>query len=253
MSTNARDDDAPRPSEPDEGGSWRTAERFNQAERYAGAPRDGAAAAPGDRVDLRRVFLAGGAMIATTLVVSVIGFGGGVGFVAGLAVFFGVIFWTSPRRRAARQERRVAQARLDAAPGPVREAIAKAEADLAVIDDVATRLRAEAVRPGDARIADALETVAAAAREVRAAVIADPGDYDRARAFFRVLCPSMRAASEKFVALPARDDEIDARFMALATDMRAACARQLETLLADERVDLEVEIDVLAERIRGGR
>lgn len=228
---------------------WRDADRFTQGERISGeAPRPDPSDQP---ADLRRAFWAGGAMVATTLVLSLLGLGGVVGFVAGLIVFGAVLYTTSPRRRAAQAQRRVAEARLEAVPEPVREALARAEADLSVIDDVAARLRADSLRPGDAEIARALEGVTAAARDVRQSVLADPNDYDRARAFFRVLCPSMRAASEKFVALPARDDAIDARFKALAADMTAASARQRETLLADERIDLEVEIDVLADRIRG--
>ncbi len=233
------------PEKREEPGSWRDATTFQQGERYRGEPAEGAEPRR-NAADLRRLFLAGGAMLAVTLVVRLLVDAPWLAFFAGLVVFGAALWFTRPGGAAAREDA-ARRRQADAAPEPVREALAEAEEELALIDAAAARL---AARAGGPALAAKLAEVSAAGRGVLAAVLEDPDDYDRARKFFKALLPRARAAAEKFEAQKVADAALDARFAALADDVAAAFRRQEESLRADERVDLEVEMEVLADRVR---
>lgn len=212
--------------------------RFRQGTPYAAPERASGA-------DFRRLALAGGAMLAATLLIRLAFDAPIVALAAGVAVFILAYQALRPASRSSQLRR----SRLDKAPQTVREAVAEAEEHLAAIDAAAAQLAGRRDASSDAP-ARRLSELTAAARAVIDVILEDPLDYDRARKFFRALLPAARAAAEKYAALPAQDAELAARFDKLAADLISASERLRETLRADDRFDLEVEMEVLSERVR---
>jgi 5-bromo-4-chloroindolyl phosphate hydrolysis protein len=79
----------------------------------------------------------------------------------------------------------------------------------------------------------------------------DPRDLTRARRFLGVYLLGARDAAVKFSDLYARNRDPQARadFLALLDDLERNYADKTETLLIDDRSDLDVEIEVLRERL----
>lgn len=212
--------------------------RFRQGVPYSAPERASGA-------DFRRLALAGGAMLAATLLIRLAFDAPIVAIAAGVAVFILAYQALKPASRDSRLRR----SRLDKAPQTVREAVAEAEEHLAAIDAAAAQLAGRQDASSDAP-ARRLSELTAAARAVIDVILEDPLDYDRARKFFKALLPAARSAADKYVALPAQDAELAERFDTLATDLIRASERLRETLRADDRFDLEVEMEVLSERVR---
>ena len=80
----------------------------------------------------------------------------------------------------------------------------------------------------------------------------DPRDLRRARKFLSVYLKGARDAAVKYAAAhEKRDDpEITRQFGLLLTDLEKSFTDQREKLLLDDRADLEVEIEVLRDRLK---
>lgn len=123
-------------------------------------------------------------------------------------------------------------------------AIEKAEALVGEITSAARRI-------GDRGIEARVEAMCASAREVFRAVEDDPRDLSRARKFLSVYLRGARDATVKFADhySRSRDDEARSNYEALLGDLEGSFTQQREQLLLDNRTDLDVEIEVLRERL----
>lgn len=126
---------------------------------------------------------------------------------------------------------RVARA-IDKAEGLVRETVA-----------AAARLR-------DRRLEGRVDRLCDQAREVFRAIESDPRDLSRARVFLNVYLLGLRDATSKLAALDGRDRAAQAKYETLLGDLEASFAAQRTHLLEDNRSDLDVEIEVLRDRLK---
>lgn len=128
---------------------------------------------------------------------------------------------------------RVARA-IDQAEGLVRDTIAAAS------------------RIGDARVAGRIERLCDQARELFRAVERDPRDLGKARAFLSVYLLGLRDATVKFADLYSRtrDPAVLQNYESLLGDLETSFTKQRTHLLEDNRSDLDVEIEVLRERLQ---
>lgn len=127
----------------------------------------------------------------------------------------------------------------------VAKAVDKAE------DLLAQTLRA-ARNIGDRQLESRVESLASAARDMFRAVEQDPRDLTSARKFMSVYLRGARDATEKFADLynHKRDPKIRADYVALLDDLETSFDAQREKMLLDDRTDLDVEIEVLRERLQ---
>lgn len=127
----------------------------------------------------------------------------------------------------------------------VMAAVDKAEARLAVIEALADKV-------DDREISDRVHALNQTVRQMIAMVERDPRDLSRARRYLGVYLSGAEDAMRKYAEQHehyAGDGEIREQFLAMWTDLEASFARGRETLLIDDRTDLEVEIEVLRERL----
>jgi hypothetical protein len=122
------------------------------------------------------------------------------------------------------------------------------------VDDAEAYLRAmkdAVLRAGDRRVEARVDTFATTARAMFRGVENDPRDLTAARKYLTVYLMGARDAAVKFADLYAqtRDAQAWADFDALLTDLETQFAARTQTLLADNRTDLDVEISVLRERL----
>ncbi|PRY94543.1 5-bromo-4-chloroindolyl phosphate hydrolysis protein [Hasllibacter halocynthiae] len=129
--------------------------------------------------------------------------------------------------------------------GRVADAVGEAEAKLA-----AARGRLVALR--DREATERFDAFAAEAGRLFRQVEADPADYAGARKHLGVYLQAAHDATEKFVALQSRAPSPDARasYLSLLDDLRGGYAQRTETLMLDDRTGMDVEIDVLRDRLR---
>jgi hypothetical protein len=82
-------------------------------------------------------------------------------------------------------------------------------------------------------------------------VESDPRDLTAARKYLSVYLTGARDATVKFADLyrQNRDGAVRAEYVALLDDLETNFARRTQTLLSDNRTDLDVEISVLRERL----
>jgi hypothetical protein len=129
------------------------------------------------------------------------------------------------------------------------ERIARAidEAERTVRDTIAA-----AARIGDRRLEGRVERLCDQAREVFRVIERDPRDLARARRFLSVYLVGLRDATVKFADLYARsrDPAAKDKYEALIGDLEASFASHRTALLEDNRTDLDVEIEVLRERLQ---
>lgn len=132
-----------------------------------------------------------------------------------------------------------------AASERVARAIEEAESLVRDITGAGARIR-------DRRIEGRIERLCDQAREVFRVIERDPRDLSRARRFLSIYLVGLRDATRKFADLYGRARDPDAResYEALLTDMEASFATQRTNLLEDNRSDLDVEIEVLRERLQ---
>ncbi|MEM8656571.1 MAG: 5-bromo-4-chloroindolyl phosphate hydrolysis family protein [Pseudomonadota bacterium] len=127
----------------------------------------------------------------------------------------------------------------------VARAIDEAEATVADI-------LASARRIGDRHIEGRVERMTAAVREVFRTVEADPRDLTRARKFLGVYLTGARDATHKFAELyiSRQDQQARADYVALLDDLEQSFRKHREDLLKDDKTALDVEIEVLRERLQ---
>ncbi len=126
----------------------------------------------------------------------------------------------------------------------VAEALDRAEEKLKNIESLAHQLRDRDI---DARVTKLNATV----RDMISIVEKDPRDLSRARRYLGVYLKGAEDATRKYAENHARlnDPQIRTDYLDLLTDLEASFGRGRETLLIDDRNDLEVEIEVLRDRL----
>jgi len=134
----------------------------------------------------------------------------------------------------------VDRAQSDRAERAVREA----EAHLAAMTGAVART-------GDRELVARMKTFTGTAQTMFRTVQDDPRDLTRARRFLGVYLLGARDAAVKFSDLYARNRDPQARgdFLALLDDLERNYADKTQTLLLDDRSDLDVEIEVLRDRL----
>jgi len=127
----------------------------------------------------------------------------------------------------------------------VARAVDEAESHLAAMSEAVARA---GDRPLEARVA----RFQATAREMFRTIERDPRDLSAARRYLGVYLIGARDAAEKFAALHAatRDPAARADFATLLDDLETNFAAQTQKLLLDDKTDLDVEIEVLRERLQ---
>ncbi len=124
-------------------------------------------------------------------------------------------------------------------------AVERAEAMLA-------ETAAAAGRIGERGMQGRVEQLCAQAREVLRAIERDPRDLGRARAFLNVYLLGLRDATVKFADIYGRsgDAVARARYEELLADLGTSFATHRTALLEDDRTSLDIEIEVLRERLQ---
>jgi hypothetical protein len=127
----------------------------------------------------------------------------------------------------------------------VARAIDQAEALVGEITGAAARI-------GDRRLEGRIDRLCDQAREVFRVIEQDPRDLSRARPFLSVYLLGLRDATVKFADLwgRSRDPEARAQYEALLGDLETSFTTHRTALLEDSRSDLDVEIEVLRERLQ---
>ncbi|APX88989.1 hypothetical protein BV394_03995 [Brevirhabdus pacifica] len=130
------------------------------------------------------------------------------------------------------------------ANGRVADAVERAEGHLAAMADA---IRRAGDRDLERRVAD----FAATARRMFRRIEEDPRDLRAARRYLGIYLQGARDATVKFADLYARtrDPEDRVRYVALLEDLSGNFAARSDRLLLDDRSDLDIEIDVLRERL----
>ncbi|MCL4186369.1 MAG: 5-bromo-4-chloroindolyl phosphate hydrolysis family protein [Rhodobacteraceae bacterium] len=126
----------------------------------------------------------------------------------------------------------------------VARAVEEAERHLAAMSDAIRRA-------GDRGLEARVERFQAAAREMFRQVENDPRDLTAARRYLSVYLLGARDATVRFADLYARSREPGARadYEALLADLEANFAAQSAALMQNDRAALDVEIEVLRERL----
>lgn len=127
----------------------------------------------------------------------------------------------------------------------VAAALDKAEAHLAEMQDAALRAQ-------DRGVMDRVARFQATARAMFRTVEEDPRDLSAARKFLGIYLLSVRDATVKFADLFAatRDPKAREDYYALLDDLEAGFADKREKLLLSDRSDLDIEIEVLRDRLK---
>jgi 5-bromo-4-chloroindolyl phosphate hydrolysis protein len=126
----------------------------------------------------------------------------------------------------------------------VARAVDAAEAHLTAMQDAIKRVRVRAIETR-------LEQFAITARDLFRTVEEDPRDLTSARKYLSVYLQGARDATIAFADLYGRtgDDQAKADYLALLDDLEGNFAARTQKLLADDRTDLTIEIDVLRDRL----
>ena len=108
------------------------------------------------------------------------------------------------------------------------------------------------LRAGDRTVDQRVETFAATARKMFRTVENDPRDLTAARKYLTIYLMGARDATVKFADIYARNRDAQARsdYEALLGDLESNFTGQIQALMADDRTDLTIEIDVLRERLQ---
>ncbi|MDT8856687.1 5-bromo-4-chloroindolyl phosphate hydrolysis family protein [Paracoccaceae bacterium Fryx2] len=117
-----------------------------------------------------------------------------------------------------------------------------------------TAMRAAILRAGDRQMEARVDRFAATARTLFRSVEGDPGDLTAARKYLGVYLMGARDATVKFADLYPRhrDPLVRAKYDALLTDLETNFAARTTALLSNDRTNLDVEIEVLRERLQRG-
>ncbi|WP_371153187.1 5-bromo-4-chloroindolyl phosphate hydrolysis family protein [Jannaschia sp. 2305UL9-9] len=127
----------------------------------------------------------------------------------------------------------------------VARTIEEAEKHLSAMQDAVLRARD---REAESRVA----RVIARAREMFRAVEDDPRDLTAARKYLGVYLMGARDATAKFADLyvQTQDPTVKADYFALLDDLEQGMDTKRATLLVSDRTDLDVEIEVLRDRLK---
>lgn len=127
----------------------------------------------------------------------------------------------------------------------VARAVDEAERTLAAMKDAMLRAK-------DAQLEARVDRFAAIARGLFRTIEGDPGDLTAARKFLSVYLVGARDATVKFADIYARNRSQTARadYEALLTDLETNFAARSKALLNDSHTDLDVEIQVLRDRLK---
>ncbi|MGB3555686.1 MAG: 5-bromo-4-chloroindolyl phosphate hydrolysis family protein, partial [Jannaschia sp.] len=127
----------------------------------------------------------------------------------------------------------------------VARSVEEAEKHLAAMQDAVLRAKD---REAESRVA----RLVARAREMFRRVEDDPRDLNAARKYLGVYLMGARDATAKFADLYAatRDPVVKADYFALLDDLERGMDARRETLLVTDRTDLDVEIEVLRDRLK---
>ena len=106
-------------------------------------------------------------------------------------------------------------------------------------------------RAGDRHLVDRVNVFATNIRPLFRAVQDDPRHLTAARRYLGIYLAGARDATVKFAELHARAPDTSARrdYEALLDDLENQFALRREALLEDNRTDLDIEIEVLRERL----
>jgi len=126
----------------------------------------------------------------------------------------------------------------------VATAVAEAEKHLAAIRETARPI-------ADRQIMDKLDRFAATARAMFRTLENDPRDLSAARRYLSVYLDGAREATARFAQIHAtsRDPKARADYVALLDDLDTRFAQRTEILLSNDRERLDIEIEVLRERL----
>ena len=127
----------------------------------------------------------------------------------------------------------------------VAKAVDEAEALLAGMKDAI-------LRAGDRALEARIEKFATIARGLFRTVEGDPGDLTAARKYLSVYLLGARDATVKFADAYAqgRDPRIRTDYESLLTDLETTFAQRTQSLLSGSHTDLDVEIQVLRDRLK---
>ena len=127
----------------------------------------------------------------------------------------------------------------------VSRAVNEAESHLSAMSDAILRAR-------DRRMEKRVEQFQRTARELFRTVEEDPRDLTAARKYLGVYLRGARDATEKFADIYARTGDAQARtdYAALLDDLEENFSARTRKMLLDDRSDLNVEIEVLRERLQ---
>lgn len=127
----------------------------------------------------------------------------------------------------------------------VARAVDEAEKHLAAMKDAI-------LRAGDRQLEGRVDRFSATARNLFRSVESKPGDLTAARKFLSVYLMGARDATIKFADHYARTRDAKARadYDQLLTDLETHFADRTQALLSDNRTDLDVEIEVLRDRLK---
>lgn len=119
-------------------------------------------------------------------------------------------------------------------------------------EDHLARMGDAIARAGDRKLERRVEGFQATARHMCRTVEEDPRDLTAARKFLVVYLKGAADATVKFADLYSRRPDPDAResYVALLDDLEANFAAKTETLMVSDRTGLDVEIDVLRDRLQ---
>lgn len=124
-----------------------------------------------------------------------------------------------------------------------------------VVEDAEKHLAAmrdAILRAGDRRLLDRVERFQDTARDMFRTVEEDPRDLSAARKYLGVYLQGARDATVKFADIYSRTQDQAARqdYETLLDDLETNFAARTRLLLDDNRTDMEVEIEVLRERLQ---
>lgn len=121
----------------------------------------------------------------------------------------------------------------------------EAEANLTAMRDAITPLR-------DSRLQSRVDAFASTARGLFRGVESDPSDLTAARKYLTVFLVGARDATIKFAGHYAQTRDAAARsaYESLLTDLETTFASRSQALIGNSQTDLNIEIDVLRERLK---
>lgn len=135
---------------------------------------------------------------------------------------------------------------VDGAPASdhVIEALDRAEARVSEVQSLITTLR-------DREVTGRVDGLMARVREMLRLIEQDPRDLSRARRYLTVYLKGAEDATRKYAQNHARldDPKLRSDYLDLIGELEGSFGRGRDMLLQDDRMDLEVEIEVLRERL----